>query len=67
MTASSVLPRDGTVSVVPPVQDWPRRLVIDSGSVDAVIGSGSITSLLGCDVAGCPAKKGEPAVFSIPS
>jgi hypothetical protein len=67
MTASSVLPQDGTASVVPPVQVWPRRLIIDSGSVDAVIGSGSISSLLGVDLTERPTKKGKAAAFSIPS
>jgi hypothetical protein len=67
MTANSVLPRDGTASLVRPDRNWPRRLVIDYGSVDAVIGSGSISSLLGADLIGRPTKKGKPAAFSIPS
>jgi hypothetical protein len=67
MTARSVLPQDGTASVVPPDQGWPRRLITDSGSVDALIGSGSISSLLGVDLTGRLTKKGKPAAFSIPS
>src|SRR5262249_11091097 len=67
MTASSMWPQAGTASVVPAVRGLPRRLDIDSGSVDVVIGSGSISSLLGGDLTGRPTKKGRPAAWSIPS
>jgi hypothetical protein len=46
MTASSALLEDGTASVVPPIQGRSPRLIVDFGSEDATIGSGSITSLL---------------------
>jgi hypothetical protein len=49
MTASLVLAQDGTAGVVPHDQGRPRRLIIDVGSVDAVIESGSISSLLRAD------------------
>jgi hypothetical protein len=67
MTAGSVSPQDGTASVVLPDPGSPRRLIIDSGSVDAVIGSGPISFLLGSDLTGRPTKKGKPAAFTIPS
>jgi hypothetical protein len=65
--ANSVMTQDGTASVVPPVQGSARKLIIDSGSVDAAIGSGSISSLLGDDLTGRPTMRGKPAALSRPS
>ena len=66
MTASSVLLQDGTAGVVPHDQVRPRRLIIDSGSVDAVIESGPLSSLAGGDLTERLIKKGKPAAFGIP-
>ncbi len=67
VTVRSVLTREETGTLVPRIQVWPRKPIIDSGPADAVTGSGSISSLLGDDVAKSPTRKGRAAVSSIPS
>jgi hypothetical protein len=61
--ASSALPQDGTAGAVLPALGPPRRVVIDAGSVDAVMGSSSISTLLGYDGTGRPTKNHRPTSF----
>jgi hypothetical protein len=49
-------PQDGIASLVLLDRGSPWRLVVDPGSVDAVIASGSICTLLGADLTGHPTR-----------
>jgi hypothetical protein len=64
-SADSTLAQGGPQSTVRANQGSPRSMVIDAGSVDAVIGSSSISALLGTDVTGRPSKKGKLAAFIV--